>query len=661
MNRGCGIFTYGWIAVALLAAGCSGEPTGGMEAKHDRALIPAVYVSRSAAFSHDSVGFFLTGETSYTAYPGAPANGGVLIKANGVWKANPTTGITDMAGRLYAWYPSDLALTPDAAAGNHTVPVAVSASQTSMGDAWQSATDYLYGSGSETVGSAAPVAAGGTVSDVTIYMQHAMAQVIFNVQYESRDASDNNYVKKITLSAPDAPFFAGDGDMSVADGTLAGLDKVASLSFAPVAGNEQAVGEEPVTVASGLVAPLDDVPAVTVTVVMGLRGNDAADRTYTLASSAVNVKWERGRRYIYNIRLGNSVSVSHTAVAWNEVQSGTQVSTVERGIGSAAELAAFAQKWKENGDKGTENAEFYKDYGWEEIDGSGNKTFTIKLIKSFSVVAVINNDVLWQPVGTSETPLNIPFDGQGWTINIDLTGIGGATTPIGRLEGTYVGIIGYTKKDIRNVCVVSTGLSGNVLPTIQYSSAQYGGVLAGRVDGNIVNCTVECGNITLSNTVVNSANAMYFGGMVGYCGGVIRNSAVFPSRGRSLSIGFSKASAGSCVGGLAGRVEGGVNNCYAHVTSFYNNASSVKPVAGILAGAYSGAMSNSHYISGYTLKNCTESAVVGTAHTDYSGIAGALNTVAAANSWEQWTEKVTVSGTSQLVDNVHLFEYREGE
>lgn len=31
-------------------------------------------------------------------------------------------------------------------------------------------------------------------------------------------------------------------------------------------------------------------------------------------------------------------------------------------------------------------------------------------------------------------------------------GIIGTTAPIARLSGSYAGIIGYTKKDIRNVC-----------------------------------------------------------------------------------------------------------------------------------------------------------------------------------------------------------------
>ncbi|MDO5526692.1 MAG: fimbrillin family protein [Prevotella sp.] len=651
------------MAVVLLAAGCSGETTADFEEEDVRAFVPAVNSVEFGAFPYSSVGFYITGETVNTVYPGAPANGGVLNKVNGVWKTTPTTKVSNTRGRLYAWYPSGLALTPDMTGGNHTVPVSVPASQTSVGAVQQSATDYLYGSGSDAVASSTPVVVGtNVVPNSTIYMQHAMAQVVFNVKYDARDASDNNYVKKITLTTPNALFFVGNGTMKVADGTLSGLGRSSVLSFAPVAGNEQSVGETPATVASGLVAPLDVTPVVTLTVVMGQKGKDTKDRTYTLTSSAINVKWERGRCYIYNLKLGNTVTVSQTTVAWSAVSSSTTVSTKERGIGSFAEFTAFAKSWNENGDQGDKNAEFYKDYGWEEIDGNGNKVFTIKLIKSFPVTATVLDAIFWQPVGSVEKPLNIPFDGQGWTIYIDLTGIIGTTAPIARLSGSYAGIIGYTRKDIRNVCVVNGGLSGLgsiVTSTLKYVDAQYGGMLAGRVDGNIVNCTVELNDMNLNNIAALQTNPMYFGGMVGYCKGSISNSAVYASLGHGLDIGFLKASNGSSMGGLAGKVEGDINNCYTRVTKLYNLALTPKPTAGALAGSCLGTVKNSHYISGYTVTNCTESASAGTARADFTGLGSALNTVATANSWEQWTEKTTGSGTTAKVEKVYQFKYRK--
>lgn len=86
------------MAVVLLAVGCSGETTADFEEEDVRAFVPAVNSVEFGTFPYSSVGFYITGETVNTVYPGAPANGGVLNKVNGVWKLTPATKVSNARG-----------------------------------------------------------------------------------------------------------------------------------------------------------------------------------------------------------------------------------------------------------------------------------------------------------------------------------------------------------------------------------------------------------------------------------------------------------------------------------------------------------------------------------------------------------------------------------
>ena len=196
--------------------------------------------------------------------------------------------------------------------------------------------------------------------------------------------------------------------------------------------------------------------------------------------------------------------------------------------------------------------------------------------------------------------------------------------------------------------------------TIEFTEARYAGVLAGKVEGDIVNCSAELNDVTLLNSCTTLTGTMYLGGMAGYCGGNIRNSAVYAASGYSLSVGFTQASANSYLGGLAGTVTGNsVNNCYTRVTRLSNGTSANPPSTGVLAGDYpAGVFSNCHYITGCTIENCTEKSPAGiaTEEADFSTLGGALNAVAQANDWATWTEEI--DGTTSNVTSVYLFKYR---
>lgn len=105
-----------------------------------------------------------------------------------------------------------------------------------------STADYLYGSGSATVGSATAVTANSLSASPTLYLQHALSQVVFRIQNANDRTPDPtyDYVKKIKLTAAGSatPFFCttasgsgSAGTMSLTDGALSGLAAVGEISL----------------------------------------------------------------------------------------------------------------------------------------------------------------------------------------------------------------------------------------------------------------------------------------------------------------------------------------------------------------------------------------------------------------------------------------------
>ena len=177
----------------------------------------------------------------------------------------------------------------------------------------------------------------------------------------------------------------------------------------------------------------------------------------------------------------------------------------------------------------------------------------------------------------------------------------------------------------------------------------------------MLNCSVELVKTTVINTNTSATNAMYIGGLVGYCNGNILNSAVYEgsSAASASVISFSKASAGSGIGGLAGGVASGktVGNCYVQLSKLSNQGGDT-PAAGWLAGSKSGAnFSTCHYMTGNTAAGCTPddpaAGIVG--FTDLTGLCASLNTeVDKHMEWARWKE-VTATGS---VETVELDLYR---
>lgn len=231
-----------------------------------------------------------------------------------------------IVARLYAFSPSGSTVAHANSGDTHTIPVTLSADQAfaggtggSEGNGWEcSGTDYLYGTTKEAIEAtpAQNIEASNTNFSPSIYLHHALAQVVFKLQTVSGRPVDNTYdfVKKITLTATGSNkyFQTGTGTMQLKDGLLGGLTAGNTLSFAPsVITNAVKCGANtsPNVVAYGLVAPMTAVPAgnsITLTILLGKPEVDKTDgeRELTVTIPAP-VKWEKGKRYLYTLNLSN--------------------------------------------------------------------------------------------------------------------------------------------------------------------------------------------------------------------------------------------------------------------------------------------------------------------------------------------------------------------
>lgn len=621
---------------------------------------------------------------SWTAYAGNNPAAGDSPAA--------TLYLTNKEATLYAFHPTtNVAVTDGNISANHTVPVTIPASQTFVGGSdWEcSATDYLYGTSTPSATSSnTPITAHNLAAAPHIYMQHAMAKVIFNIEYEQGASKDNDYVWSIELKDENNNSFlhseegTGTGTMNIKTGTLSSLTGTNALTFT-ASSNPQRIGRlSATTVAFGLVAPLTDDPSkVTLTVKLGTEtAVDTDEKKFLTLSSDkapdLKVQWQSGYCYIYNLKLSTDLSVKRISAGWEGVKDDIPIVTPkEKGISSASELIEFAKLWNDNGAPTNDDYKIYEDYGWYEKDNNGNEIFTIKLTSSFKIETAKDG---WMPIGTEAHPLTIPFDGQGWQVIFDMVGKG-QTVPSGV---KYAGLIGYTTSNVKNVRVLTT-VSGEVTSETNFmdaGAAPYAGILAARVDGDITNCTVEMQGTAIKSspnassavTLDASTTATYVGGMVGNCGGNISNSAVYLYEGTTPNITIAGVTdVTSYMGGLAGHIKGKMSNCYTRITTLENSNTSASSTvtAGLLAGALgTGDASSTGFTNCYTyggeVKGCdtTTTGTGITAITSFTSVDTGSSLCTLLNdqlndhpSWSTWTEKKDGTGA---VTSVYLFNYR---
>lgn len=257
-----------------------------------------------------SIGVFLTMEDGYSPYADVSVSSAIftLDAISNAWDASRDVNLQKRTARLYAWYPvkSGEEGKPVVGGSTRTVSITVSASQTFDGanDYGCSQTDYLYGSAGTKAGDATAITVNRDNNNPTINLQHALAQVVFAIEYKASRLPDAEYdfVKSISLQGP---FRAGAGTMQLNDGTLSLPSQDATLVF-KAGSSPQLPGsvDNPVSVAYGLVAPKAATTGiVTVHLVLGQQADDANDRTLSATTTLFDAAWQKGVRYTYHLLL----------------------------------------------------------------------------------------------------------------------------------------------------------------------------------------------------------------------------------------------------------------------------------------------------------------------------------------------------------------------
>ncbi|WP_044269237.1 fimbrillin family protein [Bacteroides timonensis] len=273
------------------------------------------------------IGVFLTRSTDgHTAYAASSDSYTIFTTSDGsTWTGAKTVNLRTEQARLYAWYPAEGGGIPSDSGSTRTIPVSLPAEQTFDGASATacSQADYLYGSANSTAGDATAITVDCNTNSPTIYLQHALTQLVFTIEYKAGRVPDAEYdrVKSISLTGP---FRAGTGTMQLNDGTLSALSQSSATLKFSVSAHPQLPGAigSPEIVAYGLAAPkAATTGSVTVKLILGKADDTVNDRTLTVATDLFNAAWEKGKRYIYHLLLDkNDITLKTVQIkGWTEV------------------------------------------------------------------------------------------------------------------------------------------------------------------------------------------------------------------------------------------------------------------------------------------------------------------------------------------------------
>ncbi|RKU54049.1 hypothetical protein DWY79_10890 [Parabacteroides sp. AF27-14] len=348
----------GLLAILALLSGCSSDdslpedttgaflqPVFHMSGVETRSIISGTSTTEGEGRINAVKLFVTKAEDGYTPYGGVGTAGDAGLSTftyqsvgsgGNDWVGDPTVNLSSVKARIYAYSPTSATLTKSTTTTTHTIATTLPAHQNFYGGkGWDSdATDYMYGSASNTVGEVTAITAsnttpsGGSPSSGTyqpeIYLQHALARLSFTMQSATGRSVNTtyDYVKKITLKASSNAFITGTGTMQIADGILKGT-KTAELTFTPkndASSKTTAIlcgaAGVPVEVGYGLVAPLVSTD-MTLTVVVGKRDGTTDDRT--LSANLSQITWKRGHTHKIQITLSNrAITVNANIVPWME-------------------------------------------------------------------------------------------------------------------------------------------------------------------------------------------------------------------------------------------------------------------------------------------------------------------------------------------------------
>ena len=177
-------------------------------------------------------------------------------------------------------------------------------------------------------------------------------------------------------------------------------------------------------------------------------------------------------------------------------------------------------------------------------------------------------------------------------------------------KGYYVGMFGYVKGNISNVFLLTQYDSDDSKDSfrveredkVQRNETLYAGVLAGKNEGTVTNCSVAGYYLSqvadsIDGTIYGYENStLYIGGLVGWNEGKISNSSADNPK---LSLYMFKANcyAGGFVGYNSG--DATISNCYA-LANITSDATDGKTVIGGFAGYNAAGISDSYCVTALT-------------------------------------------------------------
>ena len=288
----------------------------------------------TAADEINTVGVYVA--SGSVTYPGTPDAGTVFTAptvAGQAWTPTVPVYVNTLAGRLYAWSPATASSTPGTSGGAPTIPVSIPPTQDFDGGNTYgcSVPDYMYGSAGSAIGNTDVINVSRSAFTPAIYMQHALAQVVFTMENAAdRPAEpDYDYVWNISCSGAQSTdrffYIAANQTMSLADGSIGGKTTTRTFAFKCTANPKRsgATGS-PAVVAYGLVIPKPETSGVnfTITVMMGGGTKGSNTRTYSLVpvGTAFSGAWQAGHRYTYHLTLGKkNVTIKKVIIEdWND-------------------------------------------------------------------------------------------------------------------------------------------------------------------------------------------------------------------------------------------------------------------------------------------------------------------------------------------------------
>lgn len=246
-------------------------------------------VSKAAVSSINEVKIYTTSKS----HVALSANALSTYRYSGsTWISDAAPELTAEGNFIYAYYPvtkeggpTPITVTNDAG-GNHTIPVSVRSEDTFDGKQ----DDYLYASGS-------PISADLTSKAISLEMNHALSNVIFQIT-KSSAATEQLTLTKIEVRSRTNRLQSGDGGvMNLKTGQINGLISGSSL----VLTGSTVLSSSTATDISALMAPMsgqEQVLSFSLTVEV-----DGETRTFETSSVSSTQQWEAGKKYVYQIKV----------------------------------------------------------------------------------------------------------------------------------------------------------------------------------------------------------------------------------------------------------------------------------------------------------------------------------------------------------------------